>query len=340
MTQKFFMYVLLFIYANIANAQINNIEKTIPVDCSACPEKLEISGLISIEGYLFLIPQNDNTFYYYSFKELSENPAPAPSLLPFKAEILPKDSQGWEAVTYKKIDDHLYTFYFILERCDGDLACLYSARVKFNKHKIPSFSIDSLVPFSSPLQGKGNLSYEAITWIENKDLDVNELLVIPEHITHSDMNPLLITEDGRQRPVQTDGHFDYFRISDMTSIKKPNGSYRLFGVSFCWKGLNSAFKNSDNWCFKNNDEWTSKLTLFEFKLTETQSDTLRLTLVQKTPLHPELIPIEGPKEHHNHEYNAEGLAISPKGEMILVNDNYPDGPYTELRFVAFKTFYE
>ena len=301
------------------------------IPCKECSSPLEISGLTRYKNYLFILPQTQNYLYIYDLKKQQEGNQIEPKKIPFEYDKRPMGSEGWEAITYREIEEDSLEMYFGMEKCNGDNYCLLKAPIKIDAKADSHVHVEigTLTPFGNLLKGSNNLSYEAIMWVEQPD--VRGVLIIPEKLSDPNLNTSLITETGRQIPIQADSSLFKLRISDMAAHPYQPGTY--LATSFCWKGVTRSFLHSNKWCYGANDEWKSRLALVALQLGKDKNGQLKLDVIHKAEFNQKFIQVDGPNPKKNHEYNAEGLAVSEQGELIMVNDNSPDGAFTELRIL-------
>lgn len=306
------------------------------ISCDSCTSPLEISGLTRFKNYLFILPQKQNFLYVYDLNNLDNTNTLKRKKITFSYKKKPVGSEGWEAIAFREISGDSLEFYFALEKCEGRNFCLLKASASLHPNKKMPVKIEPLTPFGGRITANGNLSYEAITWLQHSVYE--GVLIIPEKLLDKRLKPVIVTESGKLIDVIADSSLYNLRISDMAAHPFLENTY--LACSFCWKGKDSDFSTGNTWCFNNNDKWESRLTLVSLKIEVNKTGRVMLYAEKRKEFNEEFIKIKGPNPQKQHEYNAEGLAITQTGKIIMVNDNSPDGAYTELRVLPKKYLFE
>jgi len=321
---------------NAQNHLVSKNTQNLRIPCHGCTSPLEISGLTRFKNYLFILPQKRNYLYLYDLNNLGKTKKLKLIQIPFKYKREPVGSEGWEAIAFREIGTDSLELYFALEKCEGNDFCLFKASAVINPNSKIPINIEPLTPFGSRITAYGNLSFEAISWIDDTILE--GVLVIPEKLSNGWLKPLVITESGEHIEVIADSSLYDLRISDMAAHPFQKDAY--IACSFCWKGNDKNFMSGNTWCFDSNDKWRSRLSLIVLKIRVNKSGQFVLYSEKRKDLNRKFLKINGPNSQKRHEYNAEGLAVTEKGDFILINDNNPDGAYTELRILSKKYLLE
>jgi len=331
---SYFLVLSLLWFTHTSYAQDYNIEHTYRIKpCEECDDHLEMSGLTLYKDYVFMLPQHENAIYYEKLNKIrNNNSSSSLTKIPFSFESKAKKNDGWEAIAIRTFPSDSLYIYLALEKCGGEHSCIYYSKITFTKNNEQPFESSSIRQFGKENPGWKNLSYEAMSWIEYPEHNISGLLLLPEKISHEKLNPIFIKENGEYMRVSNNNGLEYLRISDMAAVT-PQINKSYIAVSFCWKGTNRAFTHADKWCFNNFNNWESKLELLTLNI-EPKNGEIHVDLINKRRLKQSFVEVKGPDKSRSHEYNAEGIAVLPNGDIMVINDNYPDGSYTEIRILS------